>query len=78
MCCYVSEFTNGPTSTSDKPRIGRPQTVTNDEMVDEIHDIELADLPLKPKERCNGDRHLRRTRNRVTISEKCFVTVDET
>ena len=47
---WVSEFKRGRTSTSDEPRTGRPKTATNDEMVDKVHDVVLADRRLKLKE----------------------------
>lgn len=38
----VSNFKRVHASTSDESRSGRPKTVTNNEMVDKIYDVVLA------------------------------------
>lgn len=46
----MSDFHRGRTSTGDEPRSGRPQTATNDEIVDKLHDVVLVGRGLKIKE----------------------------
>lgn len=46
----VSDFKRCCTSTSDESRNGLPKTATNDEVVNKINDVMLADRPLKTKE----------------------------
>lgn len=43
------QFKRSRTSTSNKPYSGRPKTATNNEMVDKIHDVVLADRRLNLK-----------------------------
>lgn len=44
---WVNEFKRGRTDTDDEPRSGRPKTATNQEMIDKVHDIVLADRRVK-------------------------------
>ena len=44
---WLNEFERGHTSTKDKPRSERALEVTTPEMINEIHDMMLADRRLK-------------------------------
>jgi len=47
---WFADFRCGRTSTEDAPRSGRSKTATDEENVDKVHDIVLADRRLKLKE----------------------------
>lgn len=47
---WFTDFRCGRTSTEDAPRRGRPKTATDEENVNKVHDIVLADRRLKVKE----------------------------
>jgi len=50
---WYNEFKRGQTSIFDKERPGRPIEVTTENMVNKIHDIELADCRVKIREIAN-------------------------
>jgi len=45
----VTRFKRGDFFTSDAPRLGRPKTVTNQEIIDEIHELILEDRRISAK-----------------------------
>jgi len=46
---WVAQFKRGDFSTCDAPRPGRPKTVTTPEIIDEIHELILADCRISAK-----------------------------
>ena len=45
----MAQFKHGDFSTCDAPRLGRPKTVTNPEIIDQIHGIILEDRRISAK-----------------------------
>jgi len=46
---WVAQFKRGDFSTCDAPRPGRPKTVTNPEIIDQIHELILKDRRISAK-----------------------------
>ena len=46
---WVARFKRGDFSTCDKPRPGRPKTVTTPEITDQIHELILEDRRISAK-----------------------------
>ncbi|KYN06367.1 hypothetical protein ALC62_02704 [Cyphomyrmex costatus] len=47
---WINEFKRGRTNTDNELRSGRPKTVTNEEMINEVLDIVMSDRRLKLRE----------------------------
>ena len=47
---WAAEFKHGHTSIEDDPRVGRPNSATTSEIIEQVHDVVLDDWRMKLRE----------------------------